>query len=62
MIRDTARTKETNTNVTASENEHSSRAPTACRIEAWFRILITLMTFLLGLIVIMDSELLIGLA
>lgn len=62
MIHENARTNETKTNSIVSESECCSRPQPVRPIEAWLRILITVMAILLGLTIIMDSAVLIGLA
>jgi hypothetical protein len=62
MIRETAHTNETETNFTAGESELRPRLKAVRPIEAWYWVLITVMSFLLGLTVIIDSVALIGLA
>lgn len=64
MIRETACTDEAETEAAITTGECERRPPLqAVRpIEAWYWILITVMSFLLGLTVIVDSMALIGLA
>lgn len=61
MTHEIARTNETKTNFTVSERECCSSPQPAHPIQAWPRTLIIVMTFLLGVTVIMDSSVLIGL-
>lgn len=55
-------TDESNTNLNASERQRRSPPQPTRPVKDWFRILIAIMTFFLGMTVLMDSAVLIGLA
>ncbi|MFM9438193.1 hypothetical protein ACFDR9_005296 [Janthinobacterium sp. CG_23.3] len=62
MIREKDRPNKTTTHCAANERERYPRPQPARSMDVWLRILTTVMTFFLGLAVLMDSAALIGIA